>query len=145
MLGEGGIVRRRALSVGLALWAILSFSIGQVAECAGAVAVGAGSQGVAHAVAWQAHSESEEIGSAGHRCHHDIGHKHKGAGSTVYAAPRRVADQVAAAPVGPDATDWSAAGALVLFGVRRRGPPYSISRSSPSGRHILISLCVTRT
>ncbi len=142
MRGKGRIFHWRALILGVALSALFAFMIIHVAECP--VAFGAGSHGAAHATAAQAHSESKGIGPAGHRCHHDAGHQHMGGADKLYASPRRVVDQVDA-PVGPDAADWSAAGALVLLGVQRRGPPSSISPSSPSGRHILISTCVART
>jgi hypothetical protein len=142
------MVERRALSVGLILWALFAFSIAQVAECP--VGVGAGSHGAAHDTAEQAHSRSahigpEGIGPGGHRCHHDAGRQHMGTTGKLYAAPRRLVDPVDTAPAGPDAAGWSAAGALILLGVQRRGPPPSVSRSFPSGRHILISTGVART
>ncbi len=96
-MGSEGRIFRRALMLGLALLAVLSFSVGKVAECAGAVA-----QGAAHVAAGQTHSESADrdsdeigpagLGPAGHRCHHDAGHQHKGSASTVYASPRRVVE-----------------------------------------------------
>lgn len=141
MRGEGRTVCRRALSVGLVLWALFAFSIVQVAEC---LAVGAGSHGAAHATAEHVHSGFAEMGPVGHRCHHDAGRQRMDAANKLYASPRRVVDHVSD-PVGLDAADWSAASALVLLGVRRRGPPSSVSRSFPSGRHILISGCIART
>lgn len=156
MGGKGRIFCWRALMLGLALLAVLSFSVGKVAECAGDV--GAGSQGAAGAAdeaAGQTHSESAdsesaEIGPARtgpevQRCHHDAGHKHKGAASKLYASPRRVVDQVGVTPVGPIATDSWSVSALVLLGILRRGPPSPVSRSFPSGRQTLILGCVART
>lgn len=133
--------------LGLALLALFAFSILQVAECV--VAVSAGSHGAAHATgehahSESAHSESEGIGPASHQCHHNAGHQHQDAADKVYASPRRVID-LGPAPVGPDAADWSAAGALDLLGLRWRGPPSSDSQSFPSGRQILITRCVART
>jgi hypothetical protein len=147
--GEGRIVRLRTLSVGLALWAVFAFMIVHAAECA--FAAGAGSHGgahttaVAHTAVGQAHSEAEGIGPAGHRCHHDAGHQHMGAGDKLYASSRRMIECVAPDPAGLDTAGWSAADALIFLRVRRRGPPPSASRSSLSGRHILISTCVART
>lgn len=159
MRDEGRILRRRALGVGLALWALFAFSILQVAECV--VAVSAGSHGAVHDKAEQAHneqvysehahgesvySESEGIGPAGQQCHHNAGHQHQGAAEKVYASPRRVVDQVAAGPVGVGAADSSVACALLLLGLWRRGPPSSVSRSFLLGRnYILDSTCVSRT
>lgn len=159
MGGKGRVFGWRVLMFGLALLALLSFSVGKVAECA--VAVGTGSHRAADLAAGPAHSESAHshresalsesvsvgpagAGSAVQPCHHDAGHQHKGAANKVYASLARVVDHVSV-PVDPDATDLSAAGALVLLGLGRRGPPSSVPRSSPSGRHILISGCVART
>lgn len=89
----------------------------QFAECP--IGLGAESHGAAHPHAEQAHSEAahdglERIGPAGDRCHHDTGHQHMDSAEKLYASPRRVVDQVST-PVG---FDTSAAGALVVLGVR---------------------------
>lgn len=145
MRDKGRIFRRQALLLGLALWGLLAFSA--VAECV--VSTSGGSHDAAHGTASHAHGESahiesEVIGPADHQCHHNVGHQHKNAADTIYASPRRVVDQ-ADAPTELDVADWSAASALLLLGLRRRGPTSPVSRSSPSGRHILISECVART
>jgi len=143
--GEERVAGLRALGVGLALWVLLAFAIVDVAECA--AAAGAGSHGTAaafHNTAEHSHSESAGVRPVGHRCHHDVDHQHMGAAGKLYAAPRRLADHQSTDPAGSNAADWSAASALVLLGIQRRGPPLSVPRSSPSGRHILISTCVAR-
>jgi hypothetical protein len=87
-------------------------------------------------------------GPATPRCHHDAGHQHKGATSKQYASPRRVADHatsaLAAPQVDPVAVPAAVRTVLVPLGADRRGPPGPDSRSSPSGRDLLISTCVAR-
>lgn len=136
--------------LGLALWGLLAF--GALAECI--VDTGGEAHGAAHGTTNHAHGEavhdeavhgeSKVMGPAGHQCHHNAGHQHKNAADTVYVAPRRAVDQVDT-PIPPASAGWSAASALVLLGLQRRGPPSPVSRSSPSGRHILILECVART
>lgn len=151
----------RVLMLALALGAILAFAVGKVAECS--IANNAGSYDAADAaVAAHSHSGPKEsahshsldgkskliaptrVGSAVRQCHHDSDHKHKGAASKMDASSPRGIDYVST-KIDIGGVDWSAAGALLLLGLRRRGPPSSISRSCPSGRHILISECVART
>lgn len=139
------IFRGQVLLLGLALWGLLAF--GAVADCM--VSTGGGSHDAAHGTASHAHGESAHIesavmGPADHQCHHNVGHQHTNAADTMYASPRRAVDQEDA-PAEPDAAGWSAASALSLLGLGLRGPPSPVSRSSPSGRHILISECVART
>lgn len=151
----------RVLMLGLALGAILAFAVGKVAECS--IASDAGSYDAANAVvAAHSHSGPEEsahshsidgkpkliaparVGAAVRQCHHDSDHNHKGAASKMDASSPRGINHVSAT-IDIGGTDWSAAGALFLLGLRRRGLPSSISCSCPSGRHILISECVART
>lgn len=127
---------------GLALAAVLSFSIGQVAECAGDVA--AGSPGAAHVTAGHAHNEPDGIGPVVHRCHHDAGHQHNGATSKQYASPARMVSHLTA-PAGSEMGFWPAADDSVLLGPQRRGPPSAGPPLSLSGRLVLLSTCVART
>lgn len=159
MGGKGKIFSRRAIMLALALLAIVTFSVGKVAECAGAF--GAESTvGATAAGAGQAHNEFVETAVAGDepaeiepaltwtsvsRCHHGAGHVHKGAGSKVYASPRQVADQLPAVLAGPDLAAWTPISLPVLLGMWWPGSPLRVSRSSPPGRQILISECVART
>lgn len=148
MRGKGRAVRRRLL--GFALFALVLFSVGKVAECAGAMAAGA--HPVTHTAVVEAEGDAPVMapahGPTTQWCHHDAGHQHKGATSKQYASPRRVADQAITALVGPqiDPVAVPAAVRTVLLpvGADRRGPPGPDSRSSPSGRDLLISTCVAR-
>ena len=142
MGGERGVRGLRAIRFGLALAAVLLFSIGKVAECA--IDVGTGSPDVAHTTVGDAHIESAGTGPIGHRCHHDTGHQHKGADSKQYASPARMISHLTA-PVGPDMAAWLAVDESALLGPQRRGPPSAGPPLSLSGRHLLLSTCVART
>lgn len=150
----------RVIMLGLGLGAILAFAAGRVAECS--IAVDAGSYSAA-SVAGPAHSHAgsekstpnhsiddrselsapARTGPAVGQCHHGSDHQHKGAASKIHASSPRAIDHVSAT-IDFGGLDWSAAGAVVLLGLGRRSPPSSVSRSCPSGRHILIS-CIART
>lgn len=148
------------ITLGLALGAILAFSIGQVAECS--LAGDAQSSEAANAAVLtstqsgleeSAHSHSvvgkstpsapARMKSAVGQCYYGSGHKQKGAASKIYASSTRDIDQVSAANEF-GGIDWPVAAGLFLIG-RWRGPLSFVSRSYPSGRHMLLSKSVTRT
>lgn len=160
---QARILGWRVLMLGfaLALGAILAFAVGKVAECS--IAGDAGSYDVSSAAlpapsysgpaefapSHPADGKSELIapawtGSAVGQCHHGNDHKHNGAVSKMDASSPRGIDHVSAT-VHFGGFGWSAAGALFVFGLRRRGRPGTVCRSCPSGRHILIAECVART
>lgn len=132
------------LQLCFALIVLLSFLAIHIVECAAATSHSEADERAVAAQTVELH-DGPRTPDDQHQCDHDDGHDHDGAVAEVCVASPRTADQVVAAePPDSAATDWSAAGILLLLRVRRRpGPP--CPAASPRGRDLLLSVCIART